>query len=71
MSEWRYECPNCGGKFYEWAPKKGTMGWACPFCGIDMFSHDPNKEIKKIDAKPASPNGTMPRAGSKGARKRV
>ena len=34
MSEWRYECPRCKGKYREWDKNGDT--WKCPFCALEM-----------------------------------
>lgn len=46
MSEWRYECPQCLGKFHEWIMDHDDKD-KCPFCGLIMFSYDADSELNK------------------------
>lgn len=43
MSEWRYECPKCHGKFHSWNVVKveGGTEKECPFCGLTMGQYVP------------------------------
>lgn len=43
MSEWRYECPRCGGKYREWN-KRGDE-WTCPFCSLPMGRWNPDGRL--------------------------
>lgn len=41
MSEWRYECSRCYGKFREWNRTDGEV--RCPWCSLKMGEFDYSK----------------------------
>lgn len=51
-TEFRYECPNCGGKFKSWHKESGGIGeddtYHCPFCMKERGDFGPEDDEERI-----------------------